>query len=273
MSPSKTRLAPTRIADETYLIHDHQGEGTAPAVVQINAMLIRGQEPVVVDTGAAVNREQYLADLFGLVEPRDVRWVFVSHDDHDHVGNLEAVMTVCPNATLVTTWFAMERLACSGLAVPPHRWRWVGDGESFAAGDRTLVALRPPLYDSPTTRGLLDPTTGVYWASDCFATPVPAPARLVDDLDPDFWARGFAQFQQWNSPWFALVDEGRYQAQIDRLAGYGIETIAGCHTPVVGSTFVGAAFDLLRGVPSAAPTPEPGQPDLEAMLSAMSLAA
>jgi hypothetical protein len=44
--------------------------------------------------------------------------------------------------------------------------RWVNDGESFEAYDRTLRAIRPPVWDSPTTRGLFDQSTGVYWGVD-----------------------------------------------------------------------------------------------------------
>ena len=134
-------------------------------------MVIRAAEPVVVDTGMAENRDQYLADVFCLVEPDDVRWVFISHDDVDHTGNVNALMDACANATLIINWFMTERMGAS-LAVPPTRQRWIGDGESFDVGDRMLHAVRPPVFDSPTTRGLFDPTTGVYWASDSFATPM-----------------------------------------------------------------------------------------------------
>src|SRR5690606_40473606 len=96
----------------------------------MNSMLIRGEEPVVVDTGCPIHRDHYLEDLFGLVDPEDVRWVFVSHDDPDHHGNVEAGMEACPNATLVATWFLCERLSAEGVAVPPSRWRWLGAGES-----------------------------------------------------------------------------------------------------------------------------------------------
>jgi hypothetical protein len=48
--------------------------------------------------------------------------------------------------------------------------RWVNDGGSFGAGDRTLHAVRPPLWDATGTRGLIDPTSGVYWAADSFAS-------------------------------------------------------------------------------------------------------
>ena len=106
-------FTPTRIAPETFLIHDHHGEGTAPVSVALNTMVIRAAEPVVVDTGMMENREQYLEDVFSLVEPEDIRWVFISHDDVDHTGNLNALMEQAPNATLVIDWFMQERMGAS----------------------------------------------------------------------------------------------------------------------------------------------------------------
>lgn len=255
---TKTRLEPTRIAPETFLIHDHQGEGTAPVTVALNSMVIRGAEPVIVDTGEAANQDQYLRDVFSLVEPQDVRWVFISHDDIDHTGNVNALMDACPNATLVINWFMVERMGPT-LAVPPTRWRWVGDGESFDAGDRVLHAVRPPIFDSPTTRGLFDPTTGVYWASDSFATPMLHPVRDVDELDTDFWANGIATFSQYVSPWVSLVDLDRYRATVDRIVALAPSVIAGCHTPMIRGGRVAAALDVTRRTPELTVEPEPGQ--------------
>ena len=153
-TPPKTRFEPSLIAPETYLIHDHQGEGVGPVSVALNSLLIRSAEPVIVDTGMAENRDTFLADLFGLVDPEDVRWVFISHDDVDHTGNLNVLLQHCPNATLVVNWFMTERMGES-LTVPPSRWRWVSDGEALDVGDRLLHAVRPPIFDAPTTRGSL----------------------------------------------------------------------------------------------------------------------
>jgi phosphoribosyl 1,2-cyclic phosphodiesterase len=144
----KTRFEPTGVAPDTFLIHDHQGEGEAPVSVALNTMVILAAEPVVIDTGMAENREQYLADVFALVEPEDIRWVFISHDDVDHTGNVNALMEAAPNATLVINWFMTERMG-SSLAVPPTRWRWVGDGEYFDVG---TVACTPSARRSSTPR-------------------------------------------------------------------------------------------------------------------------
>jgi flavorubredoxin len=259
---TKTRFEPTQIARDTFLVHDHQGEGEAPVVVALNSMVIRGAEPVVVDTGVAENREQFLADVFGLVEPADVRWVFLSHDDVDHTGNVNALMDACPNATLVINWFMTERMGAS-LAVPPTRWRWIGDGEHLDVGDRRLHAVRPPIFDSPTTRGLFDPTTGVYWGVDSFATPMITPARDVGELDGDFWVDGMAMFDNYVSPWLDLVDETRFQQTVDRIEALRPTTIVGCHTPVIGREHVDRAIAATRRAPGATVPAQPDQAVLE----------
>lgn len=257
--PTTGRLAPIEIAPDTFVIQDAYCPPGAPAAVHMNAMLIRGAEPVVVDTGTPLNRAGYLDDLFSLVDPADVRWVFVSHDDVDHYGNLHEVMAACPNATLVASWFLCDRIAVERLDVPPFRWRWLNDGETLDVGDRTLVAVRPPLYDSPTTRGLFDPTTGVYWAADCYATPVATPTAFVDEIDPDAWASGFLQFQTWNSPWASMLDATRYAEACATVERLGVTTIATCHSPTIGASQVERAFELLRAVPDAEVIPQPDQ--------------
>jgi flavorubredoxin len=269
---TKTRFAPTLVAPETFLIHDHHGEGTEPVAVGLNSLVIRAKEPVVVDTGMPANREQYLADVFGLVDPEDIRWVFISHDDVDHVGNLDALLDAAPNATVVTTWFMIERMGDT-MPVPPSRWRWVRDGESFDVGDRVLHAVRPPVFDSPTTRGLFDPSTGFYWASDSFATPMLAPTNTVAGFDRDFWGQGIATFAQYISPWLSLVDGSKFQQTVDRVQALGVTGIAGCHTPFIDAAHVRAAFDLMRAAPSVTVEPEPGQALLDQILDGLLLPA
>lgn len=155
-----------------------------------------------------------------------------------------------------------ERMG-SSLAVPPTRQRWVGDGEGLDVGDRVLLAVRPPVFDAPTTRGLYDPTTGVYWTSDGFATPMLTPVRNVAEIDADFWADGINTFDRYISPWLGLVDDARFQATVDRIAALAPTVMAGCHTPAVAGTRVGAALSATRRSPSADVPPQPDQAVLE----------
>lgn len=265
----KPRHLPIEIAPETFVIQDTTGEGVAPQVVHLNSMVIRGREPVIVDTGHPANRDRFLEDLTGLVDPADVRWIFISHDDIDHDGNLDALLELCPDAMLVTTWFAMQRRWLGQPPVPLDRVRWVRAGEWFHAGDRTLYAIAPPLYDSPTTRGLYDPTTGVYWASDCFAAAVPHAAADSGDVERQAYADGFMLFNRWNSPWHQIVEECAYQRQIDFLANLDITAVASCHGPAITGDNVREAISLLRQVPALRQPEEPGQDVLDAIVQAL----
>ena len=262
------RVAPENIGPDTWLIHSVQQALGAPLSVYLNSMVIAGDEPVIVDTGTVGNRRQWLEDVFGLVEPEDVRWIFLSHDDHDHTGNLAEVLTRCPNATLVCSWAIVERIS-NAFEFPLERCRWVNDGESFDAGSRRLAAVRPPNFDSPTTRGLLDQKTGIYWAVDSFATPCPGgPVENVADLNLDFWRDGMAMFvHNAVSAWLPMVDPERYAANVDRIRNLGMTTIAAAHSPLISECSIDQAFKLARELPLIPAPPMPDQAALTGILS------
>lgn len=154
---------------------------------------------------------------------------------------------------------------------PLDRCRWVMHEESFDVGDRTLHALRPPLYDSPTTRGLFDSSTGVYWSVDTFATPLPDPHAGVADLDPEFWDFGMTLFAYGAlCPWLSLVDPEKFARYVDGIQGLDIKTIAGCHTPVIEGSHIGVAFDNVRLLPTVEPPPLPDQSILDQIIAATS---
>jgi len=265
-----TYVPPTEIAPDTFVIHQVQPALGQPLFVYLNSMVIRGKEPMIVDTGTPANREQWLKDAFSLVEPEDVRWVFLSHDDVDHSGNLDEVMSACPNAQLVCNWAMVERHT-NCFDFPLERCRWVMHEESLDIGDRTLHALRPPLYDSPTTRGLFDTKTGVYWAVDTFATPLPDPHMGVADLDPEFWNFGMTLFAYGAlCPWLSLLDADKFGRYVEGIQGLGIRTVAGCHTPVLEGAQIAQAFDHVRQLPNVEPPPLPDQSILDQIVAATS---
>ncbi len=168
-----TRVPPTRAGTDAWVVHQVQHALGAPLSVYLNSMVIAGPEPAIVDTGSANNRDGWLEDVFTIVDPVDVRWILLSHDDSDHTGNLAAAMEACPNATLVCSWAIVERFS-NAFGFPLERCRWLNDGEALDIGDRRIRAVRPPVYDSPATRGFLDERTGVYWASTRSPPPVRA---------------------------------------------------------------------------------------------------
>ncbi len=72
------------------------------------------------------------------------------------------------------------------------------------AGDPTLVAVRPPFFDNPTTRGLFDARTRAYWSVDSFGANVPRAAEDAADLDRAVWREGVLLVNRLKHPWHLL---------------------------------------------------------------------
>ena len=262
------RVAPEQVATDTWILHSAQDALGQPLVVYLNSFLIKGKEPVIVDTNTIANRTQWLDDVFTLVDPADVKWIYLSHDDVDHTGNLEQVLDACPNATLVMSWPIHERHT-NAMEFPLDRCRWLNNGESFDVGDRKLTAIRPPLYDSPATRGLFDDKTGVYWAVDSFACPMPGePISDVSEFDPEFWAQGMAMFMYHAlSPWLSIVDPAKFADECDKIQALDAKVIATAHSPIITDATSDKAFEIMRNLPSVTPPPCPDENVLKAILS------
>lgn len=257
---------PYRVAEDTWVLGPMARPPGAPFGVQVNSMLIRGREPVLVDTGPAAARDLWFDSALSLVDPEDVRWIFLSHEEPDHAGNLLELLDLCPNATVITSWFALERLAALH-PVPLHRVRWVNDGESLDVGDRTLRLVQPPVYDAPTTRGLFDERTGVYWAVDAFGIPVSDPMQDAAEMPEGQWRDVLLQFSQMISPWHTLLDQARFDAHVDRLRSLRPSVVTTGHGPALRGSRLQESFGLIRTLPQLPSAQLFGQADLEALLA------
>jgi hypothetical protein len=239
--PELLRQLPLRVTAETFVIR-----AATPSIgdtsTSLNSMLIRGAEPIVVDTGMVTARETWFADVFSLVEPDEVRWIFVTHLDSDHSGNMLEALDRCPNAKLVTTPGESFRVVAS-FGVDPARIRLVDFGEPFETADRQLHSVRPPVYDSPYTRAVFDRT---------LCTPMPAePVDRLGDIAPDVWREGMARFHYAAlCPWLALADDEAFGREVKALADLQPSAIVGAHSPLIDGATIEQALRNLADLPS-----------------------
>ena len=207
---------PVEIAPETWVIQDTAGEDQPDRRSAMNSMLIRGAQPVVVDTG--VPDADRCFEPAWLVDPADVRWVFVSHDDtSDPLRRVGEPMRPCPDDARHE--LVPVRAARPGARRRPTRWRWLGDGETLDVGDRTRSAIRPPLCTTRPPPGACSiPSPGVYWARDCYVSGVDRD-RVRRRPRPRRVGGRHRRVARWNSPWVDLADADRYAAKSRRIEG------------------------------------------------------
>jgi flavorubredoxin len=257
-------LTPYRVADKTFVL-----PMTLPiasrGLLYLNPLVILAPEPVLVETGCAMLREEYYESAFSVVDPDDVRWVFLSHDDRDHAGNVMQLLDLCPNAKLVTNFQGATRLN-KEYELPIERIVFLDNGEGFDVGDRTLVALRPPLFDSPSTRGLLDAKTRLYYSVDAFAAVLPAYVHDAADVPADIYEEGFNWLNRANAPWYALTDPARLGVEIDRVRKLAPEVTVSYHGPVVYGRSAHLC-DMLAAMPREDPVSFPSYEELAKLLA------
>lgn len=267
ITPPVPKVEPYRVAPDTWLIPNLAPAGP-DVYLPVNSMVILGEEPIVVDTGAPVHRDSWLPQVFSLVDPMDVRWIYLSHDDGDHIGNLHELLQMAPNATLVVNFFITERLALE-KALPLDRMIWLGPGDHLDAGEHRLHLLVPPLFDGPTTRALYDERTSVLWAVDSFAALTPGAVFEMPDLPPDLYNETFAQLNSLISPWHQWLDPAKYARHVATVEGLRPRAVASAHGPVLKGAGISDAFARVRamaGQPIVAP---PGQALLDELVAGL----
>src|SRR6476660_2840760 len=256
---------PQLVAPDTWLIPNLVPAGDG-VFLPVNSLVIRGAEPVIVDTGAPVHRELWLEQVFSLVEPEDVRWIFLSHDDGDHTGGLLDAPAMCPNATLVTNFFSVERLALEKPPLPVERMRWIEPGGSFNAGDRTLHLFKPPIFDGPTTRGLYDSKTAAMWSVDSFACFTTGAVHRVQELPRELVEESMPALNSLVSPWHQWLDPAVYRRHVDEVETLGALAVASAHGPILSGDAIQDAFDVVRALAGQPIIPAPGQELLDELV-------
>ena len=231
----------------------------------VNAFVLKAKEPVLIDTGTGIDSGEFMNALESVIDPRDLKWVWLTHDDADHIGNLQKILEAAPNARLAAFSLAVLRMS-TAWPLPMDRVYWLNPGDSIHVGDRNLTAVRPPLFDNPTTIGVNDNKSGVFFSADCFGAIIPSPAQSTDDVAEADLAQSMAGWASLDSPWVHMVKPGEFNQALDRIRQIAPKAIFSAHLPpAIGKTE--QFLELLATVPPSSPSIAPNQTALEQILA------
>lgn len=257
--------ATLRIAPDVAVIRSAE---TVPGIgfLPVRSFLLLGREPVLLDTGTARESDAFVEALEALVDPRDLRWIVVSHADGDHAGALEAVLRRAPRARVVLNQVSTGKLSATH-AVPMPRVTWVNAGEALDVGDRVLRFFRPPMYDCPSTVAVYDEKSRVVFASDAFGAIVPDDVPTLDDAEEAASLEGMSWFCRANSPWLLDVRPDRYAGSLRSVAALEPSWLLPSHLPAVPAAKIGRVLARAASLPSEGPVALATQRELEAALA------
>ncbi len=229
-------------------------------VLPVNAFLIRAGEPVLVDTGLAALRDDFMRALRRLIDPADLRWIWITHADADHVGNLRAVLAEAPRARIVTNYLGLGKLSLQQL--PLERTYLLNPGQALQVGDRELLAHRPPVYDAPETMSLFDTRTRQLFSSDCFGAVMQHPVEAASAIPAADLQTGLTLWSSIDAPWLAHMSRAQLVDAFRPLRELSPRVILSSHLPP--ATGINAAlFECLIAAHEAPTFVGPDQAALE----------
>ena len=241
-------------------------------LVPINAFVIKGSEPILVDTGAVVESADFMSVLRSIIDPADLRWIWLTHTDMDHIGSLHELLAENPRLRVITTFLGVGIMSLSA-PLPMDRVNFVNPGERITVGDRTLTAVRPPAFDNPSTTGFYDDKSGAFFSSDCFGALLEAPPQNAAELSVKDLREGQVFWATLDSPWLHKVDEKALAKELNGIRKMEPSMILSSHLPAAGGEMTEKLLASLAEAPSAQPFVGPDQAALEQMLKEMTEAA
>jgi glyoxylase-like metal-dependent hydrolase (beta-lactamase superfamily II) len=195
----------------------------------VSAFLIRSAQPVLVDTGLAHMRENFMESLRRTIALEDLRWLWLTHTDADHTGSLKQVLDEAPNVRIVTSYLGMGKLNLQQF--PVDRVYLLNPGQSLDVGDRQLLAVRPPTFDAPETTGFLDTKTRALFSADCFGALMKEPVESASEIAAADLREGLVTWATVDAPWLSVVDEGRFGKTLGEIQKLEPSVILSSHLP------------------------------------------
>jgi len=236
--------------------------------VPVNAFVIKGMEPILVDTGTVIESPEFMPALRSIIDPADLKWLWLTHTDFDHIGSLHQLLQENPRLRVITTFLGVGIMSLSA-PLPMDRVNFVNSGDKITLGDRTLTAVKPPVFDNPSTTGFYDDKSGILFSSDCFGALLADPPRNAADLSEKDLREGQIVWATIDSPWLHKVDEGTFANELKKIRGMAPKMVMSSHLPPAAGDMTERLLASLAAAPGAQPFVGPDQAGLERMLKEM----
>ena len=235
----------------------------------INAFVIHASEPVLVDSGAVRDSEDFMTALRSVIDPAELRWIWLTHTDFDHIGSLHRLLHENERLRVITSFLGVGIMSLAA-PLPMDRVYLVNPGQTVDLGDRTLTALRPPAFDNPITTGLkrraFGKSSSVRTASEpcwtkCRNAPRTCPTR--------HYCGARSSGPPWYSSWLHHVDRAVFASELNRIRALEPTMVLSSHLPAAQGSSLERLLGALSQVPDAPAFVGPDQAALEQMLASV----
>lgn len=233
--------------------------------VPINAFVLHGEEPMLVDTGVVGQSDAFLSALASVIDPSELRWLWLSHTDADHIGSVHHLLQSNPKLRVITTFLGVGIMGLFA-PLPMERVYLLNPGERLELEDRTLHAWKPPAFDNPSTTGFYDDRTRTLFSSDCFGALLETVPESASELSERELHEGQTLWSTIDAPWIHKADAGALGRELDAIRHMDPKLLLSSHLPAARGPVIERLLSTMARAPFAAPFVGPNQAGLEQML-------
>ncbi|MEM7554281.1 MAG: diflavin flavoprotein [Cyanobacteria bacterium P01_A01_bin.84] len=153
-----------------------------------NSFIIRGDRSALVDTSHEKFRQLYLDTLTGLIDPKDISYLIISHTEPDHSGLVKDFLQMAPDVTVVGSKVAIQFL--ENLVHQEFKKQIVKNGDRLDLGNgHELEFVIAPNLHWPDTIFTYDHKTQTLYTCDAFGMHYCSDGVYDEDLSaisPDY---------------------------------------------------------------------------------------
>lgn len=154
------------IGASTHDLDLFEGQYTAPNGMAYNSYLIDDEKIAIMDTVDKIVTSKWLDNLKNALDGKEPTYLIIQHLEPDHSANVNTVIEMYPNITLVCTAKAKSMLEQFGIK--SENVLTVGEGDELSLGSHTLKFILAPMVHWPEVMLSYEISEKALFSADAF---------------------------------------------------------------------------------------------------------
>ena len=196
-----------------------------PDGTSYNSYLVQGGEKTVLLDTVDPTKTEVLIDNLSKVGVNKLDYVIAHHAEQDHSGSLPDILSLYPDAKVVTNP-KCKAMLIDLLDIQDDRFITVEDGETLSLGDKTLQFIYLPWVHWPETMGTYLKEDKILFSCDFFGAHL-ATSNLFVDEEATVYESAKRYYAEIMMPFRRQINNN-----LKKLEPLEIEIIAPSHGPV-----------------------------------------
>ncbi len=185
--------------------------------IQVYVLLNDGK-PILIDTGCFIHKRQIMDELQELLKDNPPSFVFLTHTELPHTGNLGAILDIWPDIKVVISSVLLPYSEMPYF-VDSNKLMQVSPGETRKFGQRKLTFTDAILKDQPGTLWIYDNQTKTLFTADGFGYlhDQTNQNQFSDEIQGGISQQWFEHYHRESFGFLHLVNAEKLNADLDRV--------------------------------------------------------